>query len=231
MTSPKEAPAMMTNFPVPPFGTTGNPMVTTSAGMGRPQTGFGGGMGGFVGGGMGGGQVQAYRPDSFGSRMGRMGRMSYGPAVPMTFLANDWRLPVNPVVQRMESRLSGLGVHTSDDLLRRANTPFKRNFLASMCTIFDRPVTKTLAHQWINYWLGEADLLRTGMQVDTARLLQRSGITDVPSLARYMSPFDRLALYGTLTTNAIRFGYRMPSWGELSSACDAARSLPYAIRW
>ena len=216
---------MMTNFPAAPFGSAGTANMTASAGP-RPA-GFGGGFGG----GMPATTMPGYRPDSFGARMGRMGRTSFGPAIPMNYLANDYRLPVNYAAQRIERRLSAVGIHTSADLLRAANTPFKRSLLSSVAAMFDRNVNKTLASQWITYWLGEADLLRTGMQLDTARLLQRSGIMDVPSLARYMSPFDQMALYGTLATNAIRFGYRMPTWGELTQSIAACRTLPYAIRW
>ncbi|MBC7541554.1 MAG: hypothetical protein H7338_02365 [Candidatus Sericytochromatia bacterium] len=215
---------MMSNFQVQSHNPAGMPLMAPRQGAGRVAPGFGGGIG----------YVPGYQQDTFGARMnrsGRMGRTSFGPAIPLQYMANDWRLPVNYVAQRISRRLEGLGIHNSQDLIRRANTPFKRSLLAAMSAAFDKTVTKQLAGQWINYWLGEADMLRTGMQLDTARLLQRSGINDVPSLARYISPFDRLALYGTLTTNAIRFGYRMPSWGELSQACDAARALPYAIRW
>lgn len=212
---------MQTNFPAPPYaGAAGN---VGAVGGARP--------GGFQTPVAFGGAVQpAYRPDSFGKRMG-LSRQSFGPALPINYLANDWRLPVNYVALRVERRLNGLGIHSTQDLLRAASTPWKRSVLATMVASFDRQVTKGMAKSWINYWLGQSDLLRTGMQLDTARLLQRSGINDVPSLARYWSPFDRLALYSTLTANAVRFGYRMPSWGEFSMSLDAARSLPWAIRW
>jgi hypothetical protein len=215
---------MMTNFPVPPYGAGGvAPTNVAVAGGARP--------GGFQTPVAFGGAQQTYRADTFGKRMGQLSRQSFGPALPLNYLANDWRLPVNYVALRIERKLNSLGVHNTQDLLKRANTPFKRSMLATMVASFDRQVDKNMATQWINYWLGQSDLLRTGMQIDTARLLQRSGINDVPSLARYWAPFDRLALYGTLTTNALRFGYRMPSWGEFSASLDAARSLPWAVRW
>jgi hypothetical protein len=212
---------MMTNFPVPPYaGAAGN---MAAAGGARP--------GGFQTPVAFGGAVQpGYRPDSFGHKMG-LSRQSFGPALPLNYLANDWRLPVNYVALRIERKLNSLGINNTQELLRAASTPWKRAVLSTMVASFDRQVTKTLATQWINYWLGQSDLLRTGMQLDTARLLQRSGISDVPTLARYWAPFDRLALYTTLTTNAIRFGYRMPSWGEFSMSLDAARSLPWSVRW
>jgi hypothetical protein len=212
---------MMTTFPVPPYaGATG----PNAAGGVRP-----GGMQMPVG--FGGGVQQTFRPDSFGRRMGGLSRQSFGPALPLNYLANDWRQPVNYIALRIERKLGGLGINNTQELLRSAGTPWKRTVLATMVASFDRQVDKNMARQWINHWLGQADLLRTGMQLDTARLLQRSGVMDVPSLARYWAPFDRLALYTTLTTNAIRFGYRMPSWGEFSASLDAARSLPWSVRW
>ncbi|MBC7545161.1 MAG: hypothetical protein H7338_20735, partial [Candidatus Sericytochromatia bacterium] len=84
---------------------------------------------------------------------------------------------------------------------------------------------------YIQSWLGQADLCRTGMQPDTARLLQASGINDAPSLARYFAPLDKLALYGTMTANAVQFGYRLPPFNEFAANIDKAQTLPYAIRW
>jgi hypothetical protein len=213
---------MMTNFPIPPYAAAGAATNVAAVGGARPA--------GFQRTAANGAVQPGFRADSFGARQG-LSRQSYGPALPLNYLANDWRQPVNYVALRIERKLNSLGINNTQELLKAAATPWKRSVLASMVAAFDRQVNKGMATQWINYWLGQADLLRTGMQLDTARLLQRSGINDVPSLARYWAPFDRLALYGTLTTNAVRFGYRMPSWGEFSASLDAARSLPWSVRW
>lgn len=213
----------MSNFTVSPIGSMGNPTVISSAAPGQARQGRGGVAGAQA-------YPSPYQTDGYHGNVVKRGS-SFAPAAPIQMLANDWRQPVNYIALRIARRLDSLGVDTTADLLKRAGSSFGRSMLATMVAAFDKQVTKAMATQWINYWLGTSDLMRTGMSIDTARLLQASGIHDVPSLARYWAPMDRLALYGALTTNAIRFGYRMPSWGEFTQSLDVARSLPMAIRW
>ena len=154
-----------------------------------------------------------------------------GMATPVMAMANDYRQPVNYLAIRIAQKLDSLGVRTADDLLRRADTPFKRATLTTMLAAFDSSITKPMATAWVNYWVGQADLMRTGMSLDTARLMQKVGITDGFQLSRYAYPMDRMSLYGALSNAAIYSGYRMPMWQEFSLACDNAQRLPLAVRW
>jgi hypothetical protein len=165
-----------------------------------------------------------YRPDQYGQSAAAQG-------VPIAWIANDYRRPVDYNAMRMQNRLQSLGITNTAELLSKANTPAKRSLLATTIGAMDGQLTSAQAKQYMTQWLGLADLCRTGMQLDTARLLQSSGIFDAPSLARYWGPMDKLALYGTMTTNAVRMGYRLPQWDEFSRAVDAAKTMPLAVRW
>jgi hypothetical protein len=151
--------------------------------------------------------------------------------VPINWIANDFRRPVDYNALRMQNRLQTLGITNTAELLSRASTPAKRAFLVTTIAAMDGQLNSSQVRQYLNSWIGMADLCRTGMQIDTARLLQSSGIYDAPSLARYFAPMDKLALYGTMTQNAMRFGYRLPSSNEFFPQIDAARTLPMAVRW
>lgn len=168
----------------------------------------------------------AYRADNYGQ-----GQNPCAQGVPLNLIANDYRRPVDYNALRMQNRLQSLGISTTADLISRCNTPAKRSFVVTAIAAMDGQLNSSQVRQYVNSWLGMADLCRTGMQVDTARLLQTSRIFDSASLARYWAPMDKLALYGTMTQNAIQFGYRLPSFEEFSSQVDKARMLPMDIRW
>jgi hypothetical protein len=166
----------------------------------------------------------AYRPDQYGQ-----GAASQG--VPLAAIANDYRRPVDYNALRMQNRLQSLGITNTAELLSRASSPAKRSFLVTTIAAMDGNLNSSQVRQYLNQWIGLADLSRTGMQLDTARLLQASGIHDSASLARYWGPMDKLALYGTLTTNAINIGYRLPNYQEFERSVDVAKTLPMAVRW
>lgn len=166
-----------------------------------------------------------YQTDQYGQ-----GRPATG-SVPLSIVANDYRRPVDYNALRMQNRLASLGITSTADLLSRANTPAKRNFIAMTIAAMDGQLNKATVNQYLNAWIGVADLSRTGMPLDGVRMLQASGIHDSVSLSRYWSAGDKLALYSTMTSNAVRFGYRMPTWNEFSQAVDAARTMPMTVRW
>jgi hypothetical protein len=166
-----------------------------------------------------------YGQDQYGSTQGST------QGYPINLISNDYRRPVDYNAMRLQTRLSGMGISNTAELLSRCSTPGKRSFLITTIAAFDSQLTSDQVRQYLNNWIGMADLCRTGMQIDTARLLQTSGIYDAPSLSRYFAPMDKLALYGTMTQNAMQFGYRLPNFQEFSAQVDAARTLPMAIRW
>ena len=151
--------------------------------------------------------------------------------VPLYYLFNDPAKPQHPLNQKLLQRLNWFGIDTSEEYLKAASTPFKRSMMSMLSGVFLSSNDRNYIKYQINSWASQADLLRTGVDLTTARLMQVSGVIDTPSLARYGNPIDKGVIYAAMAANCLQYGYRMPSFGEVSSAVEKAKLLPPKIYW
>lgn len=134
----------------------------------------------------------------------------------------------NPLENKFADRLAWFGINDSQEFLKAASSPFKRSMMSFLVGFGnDRQYIKGK----INEWAGQADILRTGVSVNDARLMQLSGVRDVGAMTMYANPIDKGALYAAMGANAMQYGFYMPSMGTVSSAVDRAKSIPPTITW
>lgn len=152
--------------------------------------------------------------------------------VPLRQFFDDTMRPPHPLDHKIASRLSMVGINDSQEFLEAANTPFKRKLISYLAGgLFLNKNDRNYVNYQVAAWAGQADLMRTGVSMQTARLMQTSGAGDIPNLTRYNNPVEKGALYAAMAANAIQYGYYMPSFGEVSSAIERSRQLPPEIRW
>lgn len=152
--------------------------------------------------------------------------------VPMYHLVNDTMRPPNPLDFKIANRLSWVGINDSESFLKAANTPFKRTMISYLAGgLFLNKQDRQYANYQIGAWAGQADLMRTGADLSTARLMQVSGAGDVAMLSRYRNPIDKGVFYAAMAANAIQYGYFMPSHSVVSQMVDRAATTPPQIRW
>lgn len=151
--------------------------------------------------------------------------------VPLYYLFNDPARPPHPLNQKLLQRLNWFGIDTSEEYLKAASTPFKRSMISMLAGVFLAENDRKYIKYQINAWASQADLLRTGSDLNTTRLMQVSGVIDTPTLARYGNPIDKGVLYAAMAANSLQYGYHMPSFGEVSSAVERAKLLPPKVYW
>lgn len=135
----------------------------------------------------------------------------------------------NPLENKFADRLAWFGINDSQEFVKAASTPFKRNLMSFLVGFGnDRQYIKGK----INEWAGQADIMRVGgTSLNDARLMQMTGVRDGAALNMYANPIDKAALYAAMGANAMQYGFYMPSMGTVSSAVDRARNVPPVIRW
>lgn len=137
-------------------------------------------------------------------------------------------VPIDLFIQdpRVANRAKFWGIHSAYDLLLAGRSPFRRWVLKFKLGGLFYP---RYFPAYILYWVEQADLLRIpGMSRQYAFLLQMSGITSVPDLARWAF-LDQLAIYSNMGSVALMYGIYMPSFDEFKSWVEAARGLPAVI--
>lgn len=153
--------------------------------------------------------------------------------VPLYQFFDDYNRPPNPLDLKLARRLSMFGISDSQEFLQAASSPFKRKMISYLGGVFLNSRDRQYLDYQIAAWAGQADLMRTGADLQTARLMQVSGAGDTPTLARYngLGGLDKGMLYGAMAANALQYGYFMPSFGVVSSAVERSRNLPPVIQW
>jgi len=134
----------------------------------------------------------------------------------------------NPLENRFADRLAWFGIDDSQEFLKAANTPFKRSLMSFLVGFGN---DRKYIRQKIDQWVGQADLVRTGVSVNDAKLMQISGVKDSLHLSMYGNPIDKGALYAAMGANAMQYGFYMPSMGTLSSAIEKSKTLQPIVRW
>ncbi|MGV3523013.1 MAG: hypothetical protein ACO1RX_02250 [Candidatus Sericytochromatia bacterium] len=151
---------------------------------------------------------------------------------PMYQMVNDTMRPPNPLDFKIANRLSWVGITDSESFLKAANTPFKRTMISYLAGgLFLNKQDRNYVNYQIGAWAGQADLMRAGADLGTARLLQVSGAGDVAMLSRYRNGVDKGILYGAMSANALQYGYYMPSYQTVSQMVDRAAQTAPTIRW
>ena len=151
--------------------------------------------------------------------------------MPLYYLFNDPSRPPHTLNYKLLQRLDTFGVKTTDDYLKAASTPFKRSMISLLAGVFMNSQDRQYIKYQINAWASQADLMRTGVDVNTARLLQVSGVPDSPTLSRYSNPVDKGALYAAMGANCLQYGYTMPSFSTVSTAVDKANTITPKLSW
>lgn len=152
--------------------------------------------------------------------------------VPLQQFFDDTMRPPHPLNYKIANRLAMVGITDSQKFLKAADTPFKRTMMSYLAGgLFLGKQEREYVKYQLGAWAGQADLMRTGTDLPTARLMQVSGAGDIPTLARYGNGIDKGALYAAMAANAIQYGYHMPPMGAVSAAVEKARTLPPQIRW
>lgn len=152
--------------------------------------------------------------------------------VPLRQFFDDPMRPPHPVTFKIADRLSWIGVNDSQEFLKVANTPFKRKMISYLAGgLFLSKQDRNFVDYSIASWAGQADLMRTGADLSTARLMQVSGAGDVAMMSRYRNPVDKGVLYAAMSANALQYGYHMPSFQSVSQLIDRASGLQPEIRW
>lgn len=152
--------------------------------------------------------------------------------VPLYHFFDDPMKPPHPLNQKIADRLSWIGVNDSESFLKVANTPFKRKLISYLgAGLFIGKADRQYVDYQLSAWAGQSDLMRTGADLKTARLLQMSGAGDTGMLSRYSNVVDRGALYAAMSANALQYGYWMPPFDTVSSLVEKSRGLPPVVRW
>lgn len=152
--------------------------------------------------------------------------------VPMYSLVNDNMRPPNPLDFKIANRLSWVGITDSESFLKAADTPFKRKMISYLAGgLFLNRQDRQYVDYQIGAWAGQADLMRLGADLGTARLMQVSGAGDVAMLSRYRGLADKPIFYGAMAANAIQYGYWMPSQSAVAQLIDKAATTAPVIRW
>ncbi len=134
----------------------------------------------------------------------------------------------NPLENKFADRLAWFGINDSQEFLKASSSPFKRSMMSFLVGFGnDRQYIKGK----VNEWAGQADLLRTGVSLNDARLMQLSGVRDVGHMTQYSNPIDKGALYAAMGANAMQYGFYMPSMGTVSSAIEQSRNIAPIIKW
>ncbi|RYX98822.1 hypothetical protein EON78_04360 [bacterium] len=129
---------------------------------------------------------------------------------------------------KFADRLSWFGIKDSESFVKAASTPFKRNLMSFLVGFGnDRQYIKGK----INEWAGQADMMRTGVSLNDARLMQLTGVRDAGHMQQYGNPIDKGALYAAMGANAMQYGFYMPSMGTISTAIDKSRTMAPIINW
>lgn len=159
-------------------------------------------------------------------------------AYPVHAVLVDFRKPGTAAAgQRFAERLDSLGIESADELVKSAATPWKRKWLSFAGTIFMDKQSKTIIKSELPAWIAQADLLRTGVHPETARLLYYSGVPSTLALANtwgMLGPLDlmtRLMQQAMNPSNPNTYGRRVPTYDELARAIQTARTLPPVIQW
>ena len=143
------------------------------------------------------------------------------------FTAHAQYMP-NPLENKFADRLAWFGINDSQEFAKAASTPFKRTMISFLAGFGnDRQYIKGK----INEWAGQADILKTGVSLNDARLMQLTGVRDVGHMTQYSNPIDKGALYAAMGANAMQYGFQMPSMGTVSSAIEKSRNIAPTIRW
>lgn len=153
--------------------------------------------------------------------------------IPLYQFFDDYNRPPNPLDHKLARRLSIFGINDSQEFLEAASTPFKRKMISYLGGVFLNSRDRQYLDYQIAAWAGQADLMRTGVDLQTARLMQVSGAGDVATLSRYsgLGGLDKGMLYGAMAANALQYGYFMPSFGVVSSAVERSKTLAPVIWW
>lgn len=152
--------------------------------------------------------------------------------VPLRQFFDDPMRPPHPLTFKIADRLSWIGVDTSDEFLKVANTPFKRKLMSYLAGgLFLSKQDRQFVDYEIASWAGQADLMRTGADLTTARLMQTSGAGDVAMLSRYRNPVDKGVFYAAMSANALQYGYHMPPFSQVSQLIDRSATVAPEISW
>ena len=155
-----------------------------------------------------------------------------GAKVPLYQFFDDTMRPPHPLNYKIANRLSIIGVNDSESFLKVANTPFKRKMISYLgAGLFLNKQDRQYVDYQLSAWAGQADIMRAGADLQTARLAQVSGAGDVSIMSRYRNPVDKGVLYAAMAANALQYGYHMPSFGQVSQLIDAAAQTPPVVRW
>jgi len=153
-------------------------------------------------------------------------------SVPLRQFFDDPMRPPHPVTFKIADRLGWIGVDSSDEFLKIANTPFKRKMISYLAGgLFLGQQDRQFVNYSIDSWAGQADLMRTGADLSTARLMQTSGAGDVGMLSRYRNPIDKGVFYAAMSANALQYGYHMPSFSAVSQLIDRSAGIAPEVRW
>ncbi len=152
--------------------------------------------------------------------------------VPLFQFFDDTMRPPHPVNYKIANRLNMVGINDSSEFLKVANTPFKRKMVSYLAGgLFLNKQDRQYVDYQIAAWAGQADLMRAGADLQTARLAQVSGAGDVSIMSRYRNPVDKGVLYAAMAANALQYGYHMPPFSQVSQLIDSASQTPPTVRW
>lgn len=145
-----------------------------------------------------------------------------------TLFTNHGQYMPNPIENKFADRLAWFGINDSKEFVSAASSPFKRSLMSYLVGFgSDRQYIRGK----IDQWAGQADMVRTGVTLNDARLMQISGVRDVGHLTMYANPIDKGALYTAMGANAMQYGFYMPSMNVVSTAVNNAMTLQPIIRW
>lgn len=126
------------------------------------------------------------------------------------------------------NRWSKLGINTNERLLAiGASSKLGRwclKLLAGSVPLLTDSTKRQTIDTNVQAWLGQADLLRTGMQPVQAKVMQQVGVFSARDLANYANAYDQSVLLGRYATAS--GGYGVPTSLQLAQWVSIAQSSP-----
>lgn len=139
-------------------------------------------------------------------------------------------MPVSAFVEdaTIANRWSKFGISTNEKMLAIGGKSklgrWCLKLLAGSVPFFTDSSKRQTIDQNVQRWLGQADLLRTGMQPVNAKIMQQVGVFSTRDLANYANAYDQSVLLGRYATAS--GGYGVPSPQQLAQWVSIAQSSP-----
>ena len=128
-------------------------------------------------------------------------------------------LEIEGIGSEYKEKLSAVGIHTTEELLKRGATPKERKEIEE---------TTGISHKLIYMWVKLADLSRVnGVGEEYSELLKEAGVNSIPELARQNA--DKLFKRIINIHNSKKIVRRPPKLSELKDWIKQAKKLPGRI--